>query len=95
MPFNQIPLTFKTEAFSAEESGPGMARLGGAKKTGLDQLPQTPTTIGLAAQQVRVRELCLDTSDDTNLTTNQSNTRQGLGENQLCHSLPCELRHSV
>lgn len=56
------------------ESGPGMAGLGGAKKTGLGQLPQTPVTISLAVLQVHVRELCLDTSDDTKLTTNQSNT---------------------
>lgn len=61
-----------------------MAGLGGAKKTGLDQLPQTPGTISLAALQGRVRKLCLDTSDDTKLTINQRNTRPGLGENQLC-----------
>lgn len=64
-----------------------MAGLGGTKKTGLDQLPQTPVTISLAVLRGHVRELCLDTSDDTKLTINQRNTRPGLGENQLC--TPC------
>lgn len=71
-----------------------MAGLGGAKKTGLGQLPQTPVTISLALLQVHVRELCLDTSGDRKLTTNPSNTRHGLGEHRLCCSSLCELGQS-
>lgn len=58
------------------ESGPVMAKLEGGKKTALDQLPQTPAS-GLAVLQVNVRDLCLDTSDDMELTTNKSNTVWG------------------
>lgn len=53
-----------------------MANLEGGKKTGLGQLPQTPAT-GLAVLQVNMRDLCLDTSDDMELTTNKSNTVWG------------------
>lgn len=72
-----------------------MAELGGGKNAGLNQLPQTPVTIGLAVLQGNVRELCLDTSDDSKLTTNKSNIIRGLGESQLRYSLLCELRQSL
>lgn len=45
-----------------------------------EQLPQTPGAASVTVLQVNVRELCLDNSDDGELTTNRNHTLQKLGE---------------
>ena len=62
---------------------PGTAELGSGKKTGLDQLPQTPVAMGLAVLPVNGGELCLHTSEGMELTTRESGTVWRLGENRL------------
>lgn len=45
-----------------------------------EQLLQTPGAASVTVLRVNVRELCLDTSDDVELTTNRNHTVQKLGE---------------